>query len=100
MATALNPGRLHDLGRNRYFILFGFSPLGVDKWGGLLADFVLWASIVAHEARTHRSVPPPGRIVDRGQRCLGVRDLGVLPARSQLRHNRSRILGLPSCCCL
>jgi PAS domain S-box-containing protein len=47
----LIPAGPHDLGRNRCSILFGFSPLGVDKWGGLLADFVLWGSIVAQMKR-------------------------------------------------
>jgi hypothetical protein len=29
---------------NSHFIAFGFSSLGVDKWGGLLADSITWAS--------------------------------------------------------
>ena len=45
-----------------------------------------------NEAGAHRSVSSLGRIVDRGQRCLGVRDLGVLPARSQLRSQRSGVI--------
>ena len=97
-AAALNPGRRYDLGAviaaQPWLYCLGFGPLlGVDKWGGWLADSFSRAGILVakNEARAHRSVSSLGRIVDRGQLCLGLRDLGMPSPRPQLRHNGFRI---------